>query len=98
MPETRPAANLLRELRERQGKSLREAAVNLGVAPSHLSRLERGEKGPSADLAERAANYYGMSAELMALAAGRLPRDIIKIIGEHPELLEEIRHRFSSEG
>jgi transcriptional regulator with XRE-family HTH domain len=93
--ETVGAARLLRRLREERGKSLRGAAEDLGVAPSHLSRLERGEKYSSMELQQRTARYYGISEDLIGLEQGRLPFDIVDILQAHPELLDEIRHRFA---
>ena len=94
MSETANAAKLLRQLREERGTSLRKVAEELGVAPSHLSRLERGEKSPSDDLRRRAAKYYGVDADILALDRGLVPDDILAIFREHPELFAELRQRF----
>jgi transcriptional regulator with XRE-family HTH domain len=96
MTEVRSAANLLRELRRKQGKSLRTAAGELGVAPSHLSRLERGEKTASPQLARRAAEYYGIEADTVDLAEGRVPPDIVAILRTHPEVLDRLRAEYGS--
>jgi transcriptional regulator with XRE-family HTH domain len=92
--ETAGAARLLRHLREQRGQSLRVAASELGVAPSHLSRLERGEKSASEELRRRAAAYYGVNEDLIALEEGRVPDDVIQILRRHPEVMEELRWRF----
>ena len=97
MPANRPVAQLLRDLRQRQGASLREAAHDLGVAPSHLSRLERGYKSPSSALRDRAANYYGIAPDVVSLADGVVPEDIKNILMQHPELLSELRERYGWE-
>ena len=94
MSETAGAARLLRQLREGRGQTLRSAAGDLGVAPSHLSRWERGEKAPSGDLQQRAADYYGVDADVLGLEAGRVPEDVLDILRAHPELLVELRTRF----
>jgi transcriptional regulator with XRE-family HTH domain len=94
--EVRSAASLLRELRRKQGKSLRAAAEDLGVAPSHLSRLERGEKTASPQLARKAAEYYGVQPDRVDLAEGRVPRDIVAILRAHPELLDRLRAEYGS--
>jgi transcriptional regulator with XRE-family HTH domain len=85
---------ILRELRSSRGRSLREAAKDLGVAPSHLSRVERGEKVPSAALRERAANYYKVPLEEVHLALGSIPDDIAEIIRRHPEVIAQLRTRY----
>ena len=84
-------AKLLRDLRSSRGQSLREAAEGLRIDPSHLSRLERGEKQASPDLRQRAAHYYEVEDELLTLASGDVPLDIIEILRAHPELIDELR-------
>jgi transcriptional regulator with XRE-family HTH domain len=91
------AANLLRALRRQQGRSLRTAAADIGVAPSQLSRLERGQRGLGADVSERIATYYGVPAEVIALAYGDVPRDVIRILQAHPELIERLRDEYGNE-
>jgi transcriptional regulator with XRE-family HTH domain len=94
---TRPLAELLRDLRETRGASLRAAARDLGVDPSYLSRLERGEKPASPGVLERAARYYQVEQEELALAAGALPQDVVQILRDHPELIERLRAEYGSQ-
>ena len=96
MTDQKQVGELLRGLRQRRGESLRSAARELGVDAAHLSRLERGLKPASDDLRDRAADYYGYSPELIDLAQGRLPDDIMEILQRHPGLLEELRSRFDT--
>ncbi len=91
------AASLLRELREEQGRTLRLAAGELGLAPSSLSRIERGERTVSPNLTERLADYYGVSSELLDIAEGRLPADLRAILLRHPEVVKGLRARYSNE-
>lgn len=90
------AATLLRELREAQKRSLRTAASDLGMAPSHLSRLERGERSSSPEVSRRLANYYGISSELLELADGRIPTDVIQILLEHPNEIDRLRSEYGA--
>ena len=94
--ETRPLSELLRELREERGASLRAAAKDLGVDPSYLSRLERGAKPASPQLLRKAAQYYEVPEEELALAEGKLPADIVDILRAHPNLIERIRSEYGS--
>ncbi len=94
MAEGQTAANVLRDLRERQGRSLRLAAGELGVAPSHLSRIERGERSPGAKLGRKLADYYGISPDMLAIAEGRLPSDLVEILLSHPEELDRLRQLY----
>lgn len=95
MAGTENAAALLRSLRRQQGRSLRTAAADIGLAPSQLSRLERGQRGLGSDVSERIANYYGVSAEVIALANGEVPADVVRILQERPELIEQLRSDYA---
>jgi antitoxin component HigA of HigAB toxin-antitoxin module len=61
------AASLLRDLRRQQGRSLRSAAADIGIAPSQLSRLERGQRGLALEVSERLSDHYGLPSEIIAL-------------------------------
>lgn len=87
-------ANLLRELRRRQGTSLRAAAADIGIAPSQLSRLERGQRGLAPDVSDRLSKYYDVPAEVIAITGGALPEDIVDIIRTHPEVIERLRREY----
>lgn len=88
--------SLLRELRESRGTSLRQVAQDVDVNPAYLSRVERGQKGASKSVQERLADYYDIEPELVAMASGELPEDIVGILRGHPELVEELRQRFAT--
>ena len=85
---------LLRELREERGESLRSAADHLGVAPSHLSRLERGQRQASADLTHRVADYYGTTTEFIEMSRGQLPPDVVEILLANPDLVRQLRETY----
>lgn len=90
-------ANLLRELRRQQGRSLRSAAADIGVAPSQLSRLERGQRGLAPEMTERLSAYYGVPADVLFLAQGDVPTDIVQILRAHPEAIDHLRRRYGPE-
>ncbi len=96
VPPTETAANLLRSVRHAQGCSLRTAAADIGVAPSQLSRIERGQRGMSKGMPERFASYYGVPAEVIALTQGEVPADIVRILQEHPEAIDLLREGFGA--
>jgi transcriptional regulator with XRE-family HTH domain len=85
---------LLRRLREQRGESLRSVARSLGVTPSYLSRVERGEKAASLGLQERASSYYGIESEMLTAAGGLIPEDIVEILRRHPKVIAELRERY----
>lgn len=96
MGSTVRVADVLRKAREANGHSLRGAAKKLGVDPSYLSRVESGTRYPSQGLCERAESLYGLDGreiDVVSLAAGQVPADVVEILRQHPELLDEIRDR-----
>jgi transcriptional regulator with XRE-family HTH domain len=88
-------AHLLRQIRTQRGVSVREVARKVGVDPSYVSRVERGEKQASPAFRQRLAEHYDLPADDLDLAAGEVPADIAAILREHPELLKELRQRFT---
>lgn len=72
-------------------------AEDLGVAPSQLSRIERGQRGLADGLPERMAEYYGVSSDIISLADGRVPDDVLRILAEHPDELERLRAKYAAE-
>ncbi|MEW2009556.1 helix-turn-helix transcriptional regulator [Microbacterium sp. NPDC078814] len=88
------AASLLRDLRRRQGHTLRSAAAELGIAPSQLSRMERGQRSVGEGAAERLSAYYDVPAEVIDLARGQAPSDIVRILQNHPEEMQRLRESY----
>lgn len=89
-------ARLLRQIRAQRGVSVREVARKVGVDPSYVSRVERGEKQASPAFRQRLAEHYDLPADDLELAAGEVPTDIAAILREHPEVLRELRERFAA--
>ena len=95
MSKGESAASLLRDLRRRQGHTLRSAASELGLAPSQLSRIERGERPVGEDTAQRLSDYYQIPAEVINIAQGQIPADVIEILRSHPDEISRLRERYS---
>lgn len=91
-------AELMREGRAQTGQSLRSAAASLGVDASYLSRIESGEKSPSPDLQRRASGHYDLDPDLILLAAGQVPPDIVRIFQDDPGLLARVRRNHARRG
>jgi HTH-type transcriptional regulator, competence development regulator len=95
MAETSGAVgDLLRRMRTEKGRSLRGAAEDLGVDPSYLSKVERGQKPLPESLRRRVTDYYEADDEQLLVANGGVPADIARILAEHPEALGELRRRY----
>jgi transcriptional regulator with XRE-family HTH domain len=98
MSSETPGINaLLRRLREDSGVSLRGAATEIGLAPSFLSRVERGERTITSDLRRRLANYYSVDEESLELASGQIPNDVVAILRQHPDVIDDLRKRYGSD-
>lgn len=55
--------NRIRNLRVDQGLSQEELAYRAGVSPSHIGKLERGEKNPSLSSIDKITNALGITLE-----------------------------------
>lgn len=54
--------------------TLRELAVASGISPSHLGRIERGERFPSAHILRKIAGPLGFAENELFVLAGYLSR------------------------
>jgi len=86
----------IRALREERRKTdagftLRKFAARVGMSPTYLSKIERGEFAPPSEekIRAMAAELGADPDELLALA-GKVPRDLSKIILERPVLMAEL--------
>lgn len=94
MKEGGTVAALLRQIRAERGESVRQTAKQVGVDPSYLSRVERGEKPITREFGLRLARHYELEPDEIGLALGEVPTDVVEILREHPEVISEIRQRF----
>ncbi len=91
----------VRERREalRQGDrrySVRQVAARVGVQPSYLSKVERGEVAPpSEETLVRLARELGVDADLLLALAGKVSSDLQETIRRRPllfaALIRELR-------
>lgn len=95
MEEGKSAASALRDLRRSQGQTLRSAAADLGIAPSQLSRMERGQRTIGDAAARRLSHYYHVPTEVIDLFRGQAPPDVIAILQRHPEEIIRLRDKYS---
>jgi transcriptional regulator with XRE-family HTH domain len=87
----------IRELRKASRLSSTALAAAAGIAPSHLSQIERGESRPSFTVASRIAAALGTTlADLAAVERDQAATDAALVAallahGVGPTLAEEIR-------
>jgi len=76
--------------RERQAKEigLREMAKNIGISPTYLSKIERGDFDPPAeDKVRKIAEIIGRDPDKLLALAGRVASDLTDIIRQRPREL-----------
>lgn len=76
--------------------SVRKTAGRVGIEPSYLSKIERGEMPPPSERAIlRLARELGMSGDMLLAAAGKIPSDVRDAILRRPESMPGIVRALS---
>ena len=71
--------------------SVRQVAARIGVEPSYLSKVERGEEAPPSEGRIRAlAADLGEDPDVLLAMAGKVSSDLQEIIRRRPALMAEI--------
>ncbi|HYR11653.1 MAG TPA: helix-turn-helix transcriptional regulator [Longimicrobium sp.] len=71
--------------------SVRQVAERVGVQPSYLSKVERGEVSPpSEDTLVRLARELTVEPDLLLAMAGKVSRDLLEVIRRRPLLFAEL--------
>ena len=71
--------------------SVRKVAERVGLEPSYLSKIERGEQAPPSEVKIRAlAEDLGEDADLLLAMAGKVSSDLQEIIKTRPALFAEL--------
>ena len=88
-----PFGSKVRELRARQGLSLKKMAEDLGVTSAYFSALEHGHRGqPGSGLIQQICGYFDLpweeAEELERLAALSHPRVVVDTSGLSPSATE----------
>src|SRR6202048_4779959 len=76
---------LVRREREAKEIGLREMAKKIGVSPTYLSKIERGDFNPPAeDKVKKIAEIIGRDSDELLALAGRVATDLTDIIRQRP--------------
>jgi HTH-type transcriptional regulator, competence development regulator len=76
---------LVRREREAKEIGLREMAKKIGISPTYLSKIERGDFDPPAeDKVRRIAEIIGYDPDKLLALAGRVASDLTEIIRQRP--------------
>ena len=71
--------------------SLRQVAGRVGVEPSYLSKIERGQVAPPSEATTvRLAKELGEDPDVLLAMAGKVSRDLQDIIRKRPALFAEL--------
>ncbi len=71
--------------------SLRQVARRIGVEPSYLSKVERGQVAPPSEATTvRLAKELGQDPDVFLAMAGKVSRDLQDIICKRPALFAEL--------
>src|SRR6478735_2134470 len=96
MSDTRSFGEYVRERRlakieEDAAFSLRRVAERVGIEPSYLSKIERGDQPPPGEeTIRRLASELEEDADALLARAGKVSTDLLEIIRERPELVAEL--------
>src|SRR5438876_8458783 len=73
------------------GFSLRRVAAAIGVEPSYLSKVERGEQPPPSEKTVAAlARALGEDPDMLLALAGKVSTDLQEIIRKRPQLFAQL--------
>ena len=71
--------------------SLRRVAARIGVEPSYLSKVERGEQPPpSEETVKKLAAVLGEDPDVLLALAGKVSGELLKIIRRRPKLFADL--------
>ncbi len=96
MVRDRSFGRFLRERRmtkaaENRAFSVRQFAERVGIEPSYLSKIERGQQPPPGEeTIHRIAKELGEDPDVLLALAGKVSSDLTKIIRERPTLVAEL--------
>ena len=71
--------------------SVRKLAAKVGIEPSYLSKVERGEQPPPSERTVLAlARELGEDQDVLLALAGKVSEDLLSIIRKRPKLFAEL--------
>ena len=71
--------------------SVRQVATRVGVQPSYLSKVERGDEAPPSEARIRAlAEELGEDPDVLLAMAGKVSRDLQEVIRRRPALMAQL--------
>src|SRR5256885_559069 len=79
--------SLIRDRRQERGITLTALAAGLGLTKSYLSMLEIGHRSPADEQFDALAQALEIPADVLRVAAGRLPADVASSLPSRAETI-----------
>ncbi|MAS96614.1 MAG: transcriptional regulator [Verrucomicrobiales bacterium] len=74
-----------------KGFSLRKLAERVGIEPSYLSKIERGQQPPPGEeTISRIAEELGEDPDVMLAMGGKVSSDLLEVIRSRPRLFADL--------
>ena len=87
----------LRAQAEERKYSLRKTAERIGIQPSYLSKIERGELPPPGEkVICKLAEELGLDADVLLAMAGKVSSELQEVIRNRPELFGALLRELKS--
>ncbi|WP_339695976.1 helix-turn-helix transcriptional regulator [uncultured Marixanthomonas sp.] len=86
-------AENIKTFREQKGLLQKEVANAVGVHPSNYSKMEKGERDVSIEVADRLAKYFGVSLDELVHMKGDVPEEVTvvdKTVSERINLIQQL--------
>lgn len=86
-------ASNLKEYREQKGLLQKEVANAIGVHPSNYSKMEKGERDVSIEVADKLAKYYGLTLDQLIYKQDYTPKEVTvedKTLNEQLRLIAQL--------
>ena len=84
-------ARRMAQAKDNPAFSLRKVAERVGIEPSYLSKIERGEQPPPGEEnIRRLAEELGENPDMLLALAGKVAGDLLAIIRERPTVVAEL--------
>ncbi len=78
--------------------SLRKVATRIGIKPTYLSKIERGELAPPSEtVIVKLAEDLDQNPDILLAMAGKLSTDLQQIICKRPELFASLLRELSAQ-
>jgi len=88
-------SKLLKHLRTEKGIGIKKLASDVGLNYTYISKLENAKGKPSLKVLNKFSHYFNYNIDELMIAAGKIPKDIEKILKGNPkEAIRYLRSEF----